>query len=230
VPATDHIATHAALCRSAELRFLPAPDTLDHAWDPTELCVILDDGAESGAALAGELRERGWRVSTIALDLQFPESWPEALRAIAGSSRIAAFVDIHAHQSGSGDLLGQVEEEARVKASFLLARALQPMLTMAHARAWYTVVTRVDGKLGLDTAAKSGGIVTAGVAALAKTLRHEWPAVACRAIDLDPAIPPAVAARLIAGELLDPDRSIAEVGHGPSGRCIIGAFEVMSRV
>jgi hypothetical protein len=53
--------------------------------------------------------------------------------------------------------------------------------------------------------------------------------VHCRAIDLDPAMDQATAARLIAGELLDADATVVEVGHGLGGRCTIAITEAVPR-
>jgi hypothetical protein len=216
-----------ATCQGAVLRFLPEPDVLEHAWDPAYVCAILDDG-EVAKPLAELLSSRGWRVALIALDLSDSTTWSATFKAIG---HVAAFIDIHhATDAGGADVLWNDIEEARVKASFLLAGQLKPMLTApALSRAWYTVVTRVDGQLGLAAAPKTHGVVTAGVAALAKTLAQEWPAVNCRAIDLDPAMDQATAARLIAGELLDPDATVVEVGHGLGGRCTIAITETVSR-
>jgi hypothetical protein len=221
-----------ATCRGVGLRALPEPDVLEHAWQPGTVCIILDDGGELAAPLVQHLTERGWQAVAIALDLSDQDSWQGALDAIvARSGRVAAFIDIHhvAEESADGLLWNQLEE-ARVKASFLLAGRLKPMLTAGGlSRAWYAVVTRVDGKLGLDAGPKTRGIVTAGVAALAKTLRQEWPSVFCRAIDLDPAMDPATAVRLIDRELHDPDATLTEVGHGLAGRCTIATTEVVPR-
>ncbi|HWI19265.1 MAG TPA: hypothetical protein VNT81_16035 [Vicinamibacterales bacterium] len=214
-----------AVCRGAGLRFLPEPDVLEHAWEQDCVCAILDDG-EVARPLAEVLAGRGWRVVVVSLDLADASSWRASLGA---AGRITAFIDIHpATASPGADLLWSDVEEARVKASFLLAGHLKQSLVGAGAsRAWYTVVTRVDGQLGLAASPKVSGLVTAGVAALAKTLAQEWPAVHCRAIDLDPAMDQATAARLIAGEMLDPDATIVEVGHGLAGRCTIAATEAV---
>jgi hypothetical protein len=216
-----------AACRGAGLRLLPEPDVLEHAWDQEGVCAILDDG-EVAKPLAELLAARGWRVAVVSLDLDDVAGWSASLPAIG---RITAFIDIHpAIEAPGTDLLWNDGEEARVKASFLLAGQLKPALTTAGvSRAWYTLVTRVDGQLGLSASPKRRGVVTAGVAALAKTLAQEWPAVHCRAVDLDPAMDPATAARLIAGEMLDPDATIVEVGHGLGGRCTIATAELVRR-
>lgn len=209
------------ICLDAGLRLLPEPDVREHAWDADCVCAILDDG-ELAAPLAQLLAARGWRVAVVSLDLSDSSTWSGVLNTLG---HIAAFIDIHP-ATGAGDVepLWNAVEEARVKASFLLAGQLKAMLTAPGlSRAWYTLVTRVDGQLGLAAAPRTRGIVTAGVAALAKTLAQEWPAVSCRAIDLDSAMDQASAARLIAGELLDPDATIVEVGHGLGGRCTIAA-------
>jgi hypothetical protein len=208
---------------------LAEPDVLERVWDPDAVCAILDEGGELAGPLGELLTSRGWRVAVVEIDLSDPSSWSNTFAALGG--RVAMFIDIHSPaEDSTADPLWNESEEARVKASFLLAAHLQPMLTApAAARGCYAVVTRVDGRLGLDATPKTRGIVTAGVAALAKTLKHEWPAVHCRAIDLDPAMDPDTAAQLIAGELTDPDETLLEVGHGLDGRCTIEATDAVHR-
>ena len=65
---------------------------------------------------------------------------------------------------------------------------------------------------------------------MTKSLRLEWPEVFCRAVDLDPALAPEIAAEALVAELLDPDRLTAEVGWGPRGRVTLGtaAGELMA--
>jgi len=216
--ATDQDVARAA-CRRVGLRALPAPDSVEHVWDPASVCAIVSDGHELADALARKLIGRGWRV------LVLNASDAGQVRDVPG---IAAFIDIHGPLPATADVLSNTAEEARLKASFLLAKQLMPALTNPQLPcAWFFIVTHVDGKLGLDATPKTGGVVTAGAWALAKTLHHEWPSVFCRAVDLHPGLDADLAASLVIGELHDPDATLAEVGHGPDGRCTVDALEMV---
>jgi hypothetical protein len=83
-------------------------------------------------------------------------------------------------------------------------------------------VTRLDGALGLGGGSDLG-VVGAGLSGLTKTLRLEWPGVACRALDIAPQIDVEDAVDAIVSELRDPDRSIVEVGYGDEGRLTLEA-------
>jgi NAD(P)-dependent dehydrogenase (short-subunit alcohol dehydrogenase family) len=112
---------------------------------------------------------------------------------------------------------------AILRAAFLIAKELQPSLARAarFGNATFITVTAIDGELGFS--GRSGRAALGGLAGLTKTLRLEWPEVFCRAVDLDPALDAGRGADLILGELLDPNRLIAEVGHGPRGRVTLVA-------
>jgi hypothetical protein len=188
------------------------------------VCAILGDDHPLAGSLAQQLTGRGWRVVTMtSMDSE------DALRKMAnGHGRLAAFIDVRrCPQDGRPDLpLMNHAEEARLKSVFLAAKHLGPVLTAPEAgRTWFIVVTHVDGKLGLGDGPATHGIVSAGIPGLLKTLRHEWPSVFCRAVDLHPELHPDRAAELVAAELEDADLTLAEVGHGPEGRCTIATFE-----
>ncbi|HEX4612966.1 MAG TPA: SDR family NAD(P)-dependent oxidoreductase, partial [Urbifossiella sp.] len=63
-------------------------------------------------------------------------------------------------------------------------------------------VSRLDGAFGLNTLSPDADPVAGGLAGLAKTARHEWPEVACKAIDLDPGFDGPAAAAALADEVL----------------------------
>jgi len=112
-----------------------------------------------------------------------------------------------------------------VRAPFLLAKHLADDLNGAASRRWagFVAVTRIDGELGVSGALADGlpDLTAGGLPGLVKTLRLEWPQVACRAVDLTPELPPDEASRLLVGEILDPNRTVSEVGWGPRGRVTI---------
>jgi hypothetical protein len=134
-----------------------------------------------------------------------------------------------AKKNAGEELLGDAREEAWLLLAFRLARQLSPQLNALVApRTWFVAVTRLDGKLGLASSPAlpgASGVVAAGVYGLVKTLRLEWPAVFCRAIDVHSGLDAAYAAERIVEELHDPDQTLGEVGHGPDGRSTIGVIE-----
>ncbi len=217
------------MIRRVAIRALPRPDAAEYAWDPDSVCVILGDDAALSTALSRRLAARGWRVAAHPPSAVVDGSLDALL---AGPGRVGAVIsiaplasDTSAKPAGQA-LLGDAAEEAWLLSQFRLARQLSPHLNAAGApRTWFVAVTRLDGKLGLAPAPDTTGVLTAGVLGLVKTLRLEWPAVFCRAIDLDPALDAAFAAQRIVEELHDPDQTLGEVGHGPDGRSTLGVFE-----
>lgn len=239
----SHHGVERAACRRAGLRTLPSPDSVECDWDPASVCAILSDGDPLADALARQLFERGWRVvilgspatnrgddlPSVPFDISRTGAWEETVTSIAERfGRLAAVIDIHGVATSSeNDLLSNTAEEARLRASFFFARNVAKALADPELPcAWYFVVTQIDGRLGLAPVRSSGGVLTAGALALAKTLRFEWPSVFCRAVDVQPGLDPEAAARLLIDELHDPDTALAEVGHGATGRCTIATFEM----
>jgi len=230
--------------RRVGLGYLPEPDVLECVWDAGEVCAIRTDGHPLAVALARQLMAGGWRVVVLDsgdatgdagvpllhVDTARPTVWEDTFQAIADRfGRLVAFIDIpQVPADNHVDLLSNEAEEQRLLSSFAVAAHLAPVLNApGSGRAWFVVVTQVDGKLGLGDTTPPRGIVTAGLLALPKSLRHEWPAVCCRAIDLHPALDVETAARRIVGELADPDWTLSEVGHGPDGRCTTIACEAV---
>jgi hypothetical protein len=216
------------MIRRVESRALPRPDVAEYSWDMGSVCLILSEDAPLSAALEKRLTARSWRVAvqthSAILDGRF-----DALHRLG---RIGALISIAPREGVMGaksvgeELLGSPREEAWLLSQFRLAKLLSPQLnTLSAPRTWFVAVTRLDGKLGLDSSPKTSGIVAAGVHGLIKTLRLEWPSVFCRALDLHPRLDAAFAAERIIEELHDPDQTIGEVGHCPDGRWTSGASE-----
>ena len=109
------------------------------------------------------------------------------------------------------------ESEATLKSALRLARALGPALRRAERRnPFVAAISRRDGAFGLAAKMPSWNPLSGGLAGLAKTLRHEWPEVRCRAIDIVASWSLDDAARAIVEELAT-DGPV-ETGLGPSGR------------
>ena len=209
---------------------LPPPDVLDAAWPRGRRWLITDDGAGLSSSIARRLLDRDQEVVLLRFPgaaepsdslprVTVPELSDEALRSTIGQiteahGPIGGFV--HVHPARPADPAPDVFEESdpeRVRATFFLAKHLQPALAKAAERggAHFAVVTRLDGELGLGEAGDFAAI-PGGLPGLAKTLNQEWPGVRCRAIDVDPAMEPDEAADAVLDELRDPDGGLAEVG------------------
>jgi acyl transferase domain-containing protein/NAD(P)-dependent dehydrogenase (short-subunit alcohol dehydrogenase family) len=82
--------------------------------------------------------------------------------------------------------------------------------------AFLATVSRLDGAFGLDRPPTDDAALGGGLAGLAKTARHEWPEVTCKAIDVDGSLPAETLANELADELLRSEP--AEVGINQAGR------------
>ncbi len=108
------------------------------------------------------------------------------------------------------------------RTAFLWAQAAAPKLRSAGRAAFFGTVVQLDGAFGLMDLAVNANPALGGFAGLVKTARHEWPEVACKAIDLAPDFAreaPAAAAVAIADELLC--IGPVEVGISESHRCTV---------
>jgi len=84
----------------------------------------------------------------------------------------------------------------------------------------FATITRLDGAFGVTDLAADADPTPGGLAGLTKTARHEWPEVACKAIDVAPAFAagrPGLAAAAVLDELLT--AGPVEVGVSESHRC-----------
>ena len=78
--------------------------------------------------------------------------------------------------------------DAFLKHAFRLMQRAGPALRKAGnaGAAVFVTVSRLDGSFGFGDLKDKGDPVSGGLAGLAKTARHEWPEVHCKALDLDP--------------------------------------------
>jgi acyl transferase domain-containing protein/acyl carrier protein len=84
----------------------------------------------------------------------------------------------------------------------------------------FVTVARLDGAFGLGNLPADADPTAGGLAGLVKTARHEWPEVACKAIDLDPSFTAApIAAAAVVDEMLS--AGPAEVGIARTHRCTL---------
>ena len=187
------------------LRF---PDTVcaygDRALPPNFPIVTLNSGDESAISAA-----------------------LSALRDAHGP--VGAFIYLHGQSAGELEVsdVPHTGVADAVRRPFILAKHLWSDLAAAAGAGWagFFTVTRMDGALGTTGQLPGGarGLAAGGLAGLTKTVRLEWPTVACRAVDLAPELEPDRAAELLLGEIYDPNRLVAEVGWGHRGRMTLEA-------
>jgi NAD(P)-dependent dehydrogenase (short-subunit alcohol dehydrogenase family)/acyl carrier protein len=163
---------------------------------------VLDDGSGLSGAVADSLEERGYRARVIRRD--------EA-GTVVPSERLDGLVLIASNSEGAAG-------DRAVKDAFALLRAAGPGLRRAgdDGGAVLASVTRLDGTFALGDWAGDGDPTSGALAGLVKTAAHEWPGVACKAIDLDPALGEAESAGAVVEELLRPGP--VEVGLAQGGR------------
>ncbi len=178
---------------------------------------ILEDRTGLGQALAADFTGRNIRAELVnPADLQDLSALPTRL-VNPGGFVIIPEVDLVTDRF-QGTSRWNANDELFLKLAFQWVKALGPAL-MESGRAGgalLAAVTRLDGCFGF----KAEGVVHplhGGLAGLIKTAAIEWPEVACKAVDVDPAWRdnPAIAACL-ADELLQ--SGPVEVGLGPSVR------------
>jgi polyketide-type polyunsaturated fatty acid synthase PfaA len=225
------------------VRPLPPPDSLDLPVPAGFSAVVTDDGTALTGAVAARLLRRGWPTVVLRVPIAGkageavpPGVYEEALEAldehaIGGALErveerhgpIGTFVHLHPRSNGNG--LAEPAEVELLRTVFLAATRLRPSLERSarEGRGSFVVVTHLDGKLGTDGAATDSDPASGGLNGLTKTIRHEWPAVFSRAIDLAPSLETDAAAEAILAELVDPDERLAEVGYGSGGRVTLVA-------
>ena len=94
----------------------------------------------------------------------------------------------------------------------------------------FATIARLDGAFGLGDLSADADPTAGGLAGLAKTAQHEWPEVACKALDVAPrfaAEATAAAADALADELLT--AGPIEVGVSASHRCTLGLARSVGR-
>jgi acyl transferase domain-containing protein/NAD(P)-dependent dehydrogenase (short-subunit alcohol dehydrogenase family) len=150
------------------------------------VAIARDSGLDQ--ALARELEAKGFRTQIVALD--DPKSLP---------AELGALVIVAPTRPAAPGCPWTADSEAWLKKAFLLAQAAGRAFAARGGRGRLVTVTRLDGALGFlgnDQDPAFGGI-----AGLVKTAAREWPHVAARAIDVDPALPLDAAAKLLAKEM-----------------------------
>ena len=132
---------------------------------------IVDDGTDLASALADRLVTEGVPARVVGAN---------ALEERAATAQCGGLVLLGSARAGVWD----EGSEKRMKAAFELTKGLGDELRRAAEQggAIFATVARLDGAFGL--LGGSFDPVEGGLAGLAKTVAHEWPAVRCRAMDV----------------------------------------------
>lgn len=132
------------------------------------------------------------------------------LRAAGFAPRAFGWADAGSAQVPAGALAGLVLVAPVAPPADLNRRAFD-WLKVAAAKlrqtgraggALFATVARLDGAFGLNDLSPKADPTAGGLAGLAKTARHEWPEVQCKALDLAPGVADAAGAGALADELL----------------------------
>jgi len=153
--------------RTAPVELSGAPD---FSPAPNRKIFITDDRSGLAQAIADELGRRGHNTVLVSVDiLDFKKELPPAAGLILLLDPSAA------------------NPHADVRHAFGLTRYLAPGLLAAAAEggAVFAGVSRLDGAFGLRDIGE-GAPFHGALAGLVKTAAIEWPAVCCRAVDVDP--------------------------------------------
>ena len=129
---------------------------------------VTEDGSELAPAVEAQLTARGYSVrrGTAA----------ELLRDARGE-KPAGLVILWPAIRG---------DDTALKEAFGLIQQAGPSLRQA--RGILVTASRMDGAFGFGALNGNGNPISGGLAGLAKTARHEWPEVHCKAIDLNPEV------------------------------------------
>ncbi len=175
----------------------PVPVTADRSLislaAAADIWLVADAGPLADA-ITSRLAKRGLQVQTFGWD-DPPASPPAALGGLV--------------------LLASNTEKNLALRAFRWLRQTGPALRQS-ATAVLATVTRLDGAFGLSALGPLDAAESGALAGLTKTARLEWPTVAAKALDLDPALDPTAAADAVVDELFL--AGPAEIGIGISGR------------
>jgi acyl transferase domain-containing protein/NAD(P)-dependent dehydrogenase (short-subunit alcohol dehydrogenase family) len=172
-PRNGHAAPRGANVRTyyPHLSRLAADDRRPAArLSPGGTVLITDDGSALAGAIAAALAAHGQTPRVIDAN--------DFLAIQAAVDHLAGLIVL----APVGPVPATIAADA-----FRLARAVAPALERAAARggAAFMTVSRLDGGFGLAGLTSASNPIAGSLAGVAKTAGHEWPAVHCKAIDLD---------------------------------------------
>jgi acyl carrier protein len=219
---------------------LPRPDAIALQVAPGSVCLLTDDGTAVTPYLAQALSSQGWKVVVLSYPehlvdckselpqdvqrVQLKEASELSMKLLleeVGNNfgQVGMFIHLNpCIPTTPGTLFSEAGKELS-RQVFLAAKHLKEPLNraVAHGRAAFVTVARLDGAFGLEGNACSDPSA-GGLFGLVKSLNLEWDPVFCRAIDLSPDLSPEQSVASILAELSDPNRLIAEVAYNPRGR------------
>ena len=150
------------------------------------IAVTKDSGLDT--AVIRELESKGYKAELVSV------SDPRSLPAALGALVLVAPV----RPAGKGCPWTSASE-AWLKSAFLLAQAAGRSFDARGTRGLVLSVTRLDGALGFE-GGKEQDPAFGGLSGLMKTAAREWKS-ACRAVDVDPALPLDAAAKALVKEM-----------------------------
>jgi 3-oxoacyl-(acyl-carrier-protein) synthase/NAD(P)-dependent dehydrogenase (short-subunit alcohol dehydrogenase family) len=221
------------------LKRLPSPDRLSDWLTPGGTWLVTDDGGDLAAAFAADLQALGAAVTLLRFPQWIEYSTPttfscvefhatdeQSLREklaglLAEAKSVRGFVHLHPRGEPARSIQDcfRSRDYPLLHAVYFLAKHLSEPLarSAADGHAYFGVVTRLDGRLGLGGKALFPAI-PAGLHGLAKSLRFEWPLVICKALDLAPALDRKTASENILRELANSERGQIEIGLDAESR------------
>jgi hypothetical protein len=219
----------------AKPRPIPAVDPLEDPFGPGATALVIEMGAAGGARVARECAESGMSVETVTIDVSAGSAgWDGDGVEAAVAARLKGRLDLCVLVVGTpgGTVaagpgwdaagLDGVDEAGRALGDAILAAksvvgALRAAARLGR-RSVFVAVARLDGQLGYRGAPSLAAAVTGGLTGLVKTLAREVPEVACRAVDVHPALDDDAYAAAVLAEARDGARDVSEVGVEASGR------------
>jgi NAD(P)-dependent dehydrogenase (short-subunit alcohol dehydrogenase family) len=227
---------HGVMRSEVGLKLLPRPDFLSFSLPDTHIVLITNDGSELTTRVLRQLEKTGNRILVLNLpDIDNPVTQnavhlaahtDEAVQAALAGIRtqygeVGGFIHIHPHfEFQNGQFTQHFPAERNiVKTLFFLAKHLQKPLNELgkQQRANFMTITRIDGLLGQGDRGNIS-FIGGGIKGLVKSLNLEWPAVFCRALDLQPELPAEKMAAQVMAEWHDADVSLVEVAFSEEGR------------
>ena len=165
---------------------------------------LVDDDTALARQIEAQLKSLDYRVVREPLADLHKRALPD---------RLGALIILPAAEGSQDDLLPN---------SFGLIQHAGPALrrTGKTADAVLVTVSRLDGRFGLQGLNGNSNPISGGLAGLTKTVKHEWPEVHCRAIDLDAESDDTTkAARSIVREMFT--KGPVEIGLTDQSSCIV---------
>jgi acyl transferase domain-containing protein/NAD(P)-dependent dehydrogenase (short-subunit alcohol dehydrogenase family)/acyl carrier protein len=178
---------------------------------PGGIVWVTADGSRLAEAVRSQVIGRGYSCRVVALEESFA---PGSSDSLCGLIILAPT---------------NLKDEAFIGKAFRLLRSSAAALEISAARGGsaFVTVARLDGAFGVGGLACETSPSSGALAGMTKTAGREWPAVHCKAIDLEPRFEPVEkAAESIVTEMLT--RGPSEVGLGRAGRTTIELEPILS--